>query len=86
MRSSAVHVTTLGSDWWFDEANKEYLRMPLGATPRERPEWGDARAGALQDGTWLPYYSWGVGSDSVLRISGPAGGVQAPNARLPVAA
>lgn len=49
---------TLGSYWLFNENEKKYCRMPKGEQPREFPEWGDERAGPLQDFVWHEYVKW----------------------------
>lgn len=60
MRPGVTRIVSLGSYWWFDETNHEYLRLPKSERPRERPEWSDGRAGALQDAVWHPYHSYTV--------------------------
>jgi hypothetical protein len=45
-------VVSLGSVWDFDAAASGYRRMPLREAPRERPEWGDERAGPCEDFIW----------------------------------
>lgn len=44
-----IKVETLGSYWLIDSVNKTFQRMPKGEQPREKPEWGDARAKMMQD-------------------------------------
>ncbi len=58
MRLGCVKIESEGSYWWIDERSKEYMRLPKEEKPRERPEWGDERAGALQDAIWHPYEEW----------------------------
>jgi hypothetical protein len=58
MRANAVQVITLGSQWFFDESSREYLRLPLTLEGLEDPSWGGASAGVLADGTWHEYLSW----------------------------
>lgn len=53
-------VESLGSIVLIDETDSRYMRMPKQEQPRERPEWGDASAGALQDGVWHGFTSWRV--------------------------
>jgi hypothetical protein len=77
MREGAVHVVTVGSNWWLDESTGEYLRLPLREEPRERPEWGDERAGALQDATWMAFSSWRIDKER-LWIDGELGQLSAP--------
>ncbi len=57
-RPGCVKVESKGSFWWFDERAREYLRLPKQEGPREKAEWSDQRAGALQDAVWHPYESW----------------------------
>jgi hypothetical protein len=47
-----IRVETLGSWWLIDEVNLRYCRFPKTEGGRERPEWGDERAGMLQDAIW----------------------------------
>jgi hypothetical protein len=47
-----VRVETVGSVWLIDETEGRYCRFPLEEKPRERAEWGDERAGDLQDLVW----------------------------------
>lgn len=61
MRPGAIKVETKGSFFWLDEAAGEYLRLPKEERPRERPEWSDERAGALQDAVWHPMVGWRIG-------------------------
>jgi hypothetical protein len=51
-------VVSVGSIWLLDEAGGRYMRMPNTEAPRERPEWGDERAGACQDGVWHGLDAW----------------------------
>ncbi len=60
MKTGARKIETNGSFWFFDEVNRKYLRMPKQEGPRERPEWGDERAGLLQDLVWHDYADWKV--------------------------
>lgn len=60
MKPGALKIETNGSFWFFDEVNRKYLRMPKQEGPRERPEWGDERAGRLQDLYWHDYDRWEV--------------------------
>lgn len=60
MRPGCVRIESAGSLWWIDENAKEYLRTPKVEAPRDPPEWGDERAGALQDLVWHPYDSWAL--------------------------
>ena len=60
MRPNTTHVVSKGSNIWLDDAAMEYLRLPKGETPRERPEWSDERAGALQDAVWHPMLEWRI--------------------------
>ena len=52
------HVEGLGSVWVFDDGASRYMRLPRMETPREHPEWGDARAGSCQDGVWHDMVGW----------------------------
>lgn len=61
MRPGTTRVVTRGSYVWLDGTAMEYLRLPLGETPRERPEWSDERAGVLQDAVWHPMTGWEIG-------------------------
>ena len=47
-----VRVESLGSVWEIDENLNRYRRFPKTETGREKPEWSDERAGALQDAVW----------------------------------
>jgi hypothetical protein len=58
---TTIKYVTKGSVVWLDEAQLRYLRLPKVEGPRDRPEWSDERAGALQDAVWHPYTSWSVG-------------------------
>ena len=49
-------IVTAGSVWLIDE--NRYCRMPLDEHGRERPEWGNAEAGVLQDLVWHPLDWW----------------------------
>lgn len=51
---ATVHIESLGSIWEIDALDMRYRRWPKHEAPRERPEWGDERAEALQDYTWHP--------------------------------
>ena len=51
-------VESVGSVWFFDAANQRYMRMPNHEGPRERPEWGDSRAGACEDHVWHAASDW----------------------------
>jgi hypothetical protein len=55
-----TRIETLGSVWFFDEDLKRYQRFPKGEKPREKPEWGNADAGVLQDGVWHDYERYDV--------------------------
>lgn len=55
-----VRVVTKGSVWLFDEDRKMYCRFPRDEKPRERPEWGSAEAGVLQDAVWHSYAAWRI--------------------------
>jgi len=55
-----VRVESHGSVWTFDTELKRYMRLPKQEAPRERPEWSDERAGALQDVVWHDYVSWRI--------------------------
>lgn len=68
MRPGSTRIESKGSIWWFDEQAREYLRLPRVEQPRERPEWSDERAGALQDAVWHPY-EWFELTERALRIS-----------------
>lgn len=73
MRPGAIKVETKGSFFWIDEAACEYLRLPKEERPRERAEWSDERAGALQDGVWHPMAGWRIGPHpEVERLAGVA--------------
>lgn len=61
MVPGAIHVKTKGSNVWLDDTGGRYMRMPLTEQGRERPEWSDIRAGALQDAVWHPMISWTIG-------------------------
>ena len=47
-----MRVTTKGSIFEIDEALQRYRRFPREERPREHPEWGSDKAGALQDFVW----------------------------------
>jgi hypothetical protein len=64
-----TRVQSRGSLWVLDEDLLRYCRFPLNEAPRERPEWGSADAGALQDAVWHPYVSWRL-SDHPVSIGG----------------
>lgn len=65
MRPGAVRVETLGSIWFIDEIEGEYIRMPREEGPR-RPgpngeDWGGADADpGLQDLVWHKQYGWEI--------------------------
>jgi hypothetical protein len=77
MRPGVTRVVSAGSVWFFDERTHEYLRMPRREGPRENPEWGDERAGPLQDLVWHPFDSWEV-THHRLVIRGEGGSLWAP--------
>ncbi len=52
---NSVFFETMGSYWWVNTDEKMYLRSTKGEIPREKPEWGNAKAGPLQDFVWHPY-------------------------------
>lgn len=51
---TTLRVTSFGSIWEIDEDLMRYRRYPRREQPRERAEWSDERAGALQDFVWHP--------------------------------
>lgn len=51
-------IETMGSIFEIDEDDLRYRRFPKHEGPREKPEWSDERAGALQDAVWHPYIEW----------------------------
>lgn len=59
MIPGAIKVESKGSYWWFDELNHKYMRLPKQEAPREKKEWGNEKAGVLQDAIWHDYESWG---------------------------
>ena len=61
MKPGSIHIVTAGSNVWLDETTMTYLRLPVNEAPRDRPEWGDHRAGPLQDNVWHPMISWRIG-------------------------
>lgn len=57
-----VRIETGGSIFEIDEDMDRYRRFPKNEGPREKPEWSDERAGALQDAVWHPFVKWGYRS------------------------
>lgn len=53
-------IETLGSIWVIDEGCNRYCRFPKTEAGRERPEWGNAEAGLLQDAVWHDYDHWEI--------------------------
>jgi hypothetical protein len=49
-----LRVESFGSVWEIDLSLNRYRRYPREERPREREEWSDERAGALQDFVWHP--------------------------------
>jgi hypothetical protein len=63
-----IKIESKGSIWTIDEDLKKYMRMPKHEQPREKPQWGDHRAGALQDFVWHEYEKWEIVQDKWLLI------------------
>lgn len=58
-----VRIEGLDSIWRFDDVAGRYMRTPRVEAPRERPEWGDERAGACQDFVWHDLDTWWITDD-----------------------
>jgi hypothetical protein len=58
MAAKVRGVARVGSLWDFDTLLGCYRRMPKVERPRERPEWGDERAGECQDFVWHGLRDW----------------------------
>lgn len=59
-------VESKGSIWLLDDGLGRYMRMPKTERPRDPAEYGDARAGALQDLVWHPMLRWFI-TDATMR-------------------
>ena len=68
---TSIEVIGVNSIWHFIECANRYHRRPL--TPRERPEWGDERAGPCEDHKWHRYVHYWVTEDRRRLIIVPVG-------------
>lgn len=61
-------IETDGSVWLIDEGAMRYCRFPKTEAGRELPEWGDERAGVLQDAVWHDMSRWLMTEESTFLI------------------
>ena len=68
-----TRVVGVASVWLFDDVELVYMRLPRMEGPRERPEWGDVRAGGCQDNVWHALDDWWVTPDHRRLVVAPSG-------------
>ena len=69
-----IRIRTKGSMWVLDDGAGRYCRFPLDEGGRERPEWGDERAGVLRDAVWHPMLSWRLADARMVDLAALHGG------------
>jgi hypothetical protein len=68
-----VRVVSVASVWFFDVAERRYLRMPLAEAPRVLPDLDPRTDGACDDLVWHDYADWWVTDDRMRLVVCPTG-------------